>query len=234
MNIIVTGGSRGIGAEIIKTLTNKGHTVDYTYSRLPAIEKDTNFLRGHKVDVNDREATQLFVNKLVKENRCPDVLINNAGITKDQMFHRMEFEDWRNVIETNLLSLHNITQPVFKIMRKKMYGKIINISSINAHKGQLGQANYSASKAGIIGFTKSLALEGARYGIRVNSISPGYTETDMVAQMNGEVLNSIIGNIPLGRLGKPSDVANTAAFLMSEYADYITGADIPVNGGLYL
>lgn len=234
MNIIVTGGSRGIGAEIIKNLTNKGHTVDYTYSRLPAIEKDTNFLRGHMVDVNDREATQLFVNKLVKENRCPDVLINNAGITKDKMFHRMGYEDWRNVIETNLLSLHNITQPVFKIMRQKMYGKIINISSINAHKGQLGQANYSASKAGIIGFTKSLALEGARYGITVNSISPGYTETDMVAKMNGEVLNSIIGNIPLGRLGKPSDVANTAAFLMSEYADYITGADIPVNGGLYL
>ena len=234
MNIIVTGGSRGIGAEIIKNLTNKGHTVDYTYSRLPAIEKDTNFLRGHMIDVNDREATQLFVNKLVKENRCPDVLINNAGITKDKMFHRMGYEDWRNVIETNLLSLHNITQPVFKIMRQKMYGKIINISSINAHKGQLGQANYSASKAGIIGFTKSLALEGARYGITVNSISPGYTETDMVAKMNGEVLNSIIGNIPLGRLGKPSDVANTAAFLMSEYADYITGADIPVNGGLYL
>ena len=234
MNIIVTGGSRGIGAEIIKNLTDKGHTVDYTYSRVPAIDKDTDFLRGHKVDVNDREATQLFVNKLVKENRYPDVLINNAGIAKDKMFHRMEFEEWRNVIETNLLSLHNITQPVFKIMRQKMYGRIINISSINAHKGQLGQANYSASKAGVIGFTKSLALEGARYGITVNSVSPGYTKTEMVSEMKKEVIDKIIENIPLGRLANTEDIYNVVYFLLSSGSDYITGADIPVNGGLYM
>ena len=150
------------------------------------------------------------------------------------MFHRMKREEWRDVMETNLLSLFNLTQLAFQIMRDRGFGRIINISSINAHKGQLGQTNYAASKAGIIGFTKSLALEGAKYGITVNSISPGYTETDMVGGMKREILEGIIADIPLGRLGKPSDVANVASFLVSECSEYITGADIPVNGGMYL
>jgi acetoacetyl-CoA reductase len=191
-------------------------------------------IKGHRVDVNDMQSSQVFFSRLMTEGRPPDVLINNAGITVDKMFHRMKREEWRDVMETNLLSLFNLTQLAFKIMRDRKFGRIINISSINAHKGQLGQTNYSASKAGIIGFTKSLALEGARYGITVNSISPGYTETDMVTEMSSEILQGIIANIPLGRLGKPNDVANAAAFLISECSEYITGADIPVNGGMYL
>lgn len=164
----------------------------------------------------------------------PGILVNNAGVVNDSMFHKMEYSDWYQVINVNLLSLFNLTQPIFSAMRNKNYSRIVNISSVNANKGQIGQANYCAAKAGILGFTKALALEGARYGITVNAISPGYTDTDMVKNVRPDVLENIIGTIPLQRLCRPDEVAALVCYLVSDNANYITGANYEINGGLYL
>jgi acetoacetyl-CoA reductase len=163
-----------------------------------------------------------------------DVLVNNAGITRDGMFHKMTYEKWQDVIETNLSSCFNMTRAVIEGMRERSFGRIVNISSINGQKGQVGQANYCAAKAGLIGFSKALALETASRGITVNVVAPGYIETDMVRQVSPEVIQSIVAHIPVGRLGTTQDVARAVTFLVSEQAGFITGSTLSVNGGQYL
>lgn len=229
---IVTGGSKGIGAAIVKRLNEAGYQVVSTYNKtLPE-----SFIDGviyKELDITGRSDCLSFVEGLVKEKLIPSLLVNNAGITKDAMFHRMDAQDWHDVINVNLLSLFNLTQPVYKLMKESNNGKIISVSSVNANKGQAGQTNYCASKAGIQGFTKALALEAARYGINVNSISPGYTETDMVKNIRTDILDTIIDEIPLKRLCKVEEIAEQVLFLASDAGNYITGANVEVNGGLY-
>ena len=163
-----------------------------------------------------------------------EVLVNNAGITRDGMLHKLDYEQWSAVIRTNLDSMFNMTRPVIDGMRERGFGRIINISSINGQKGQMGQSNYSAAKAGVIGFTKALAQEGARKGITVNCICPGYIDTDMVAAVPEKVLDSIIASIPVGRLGKAEEIASMVAYLASDNAAFVTGAVMTVNGGQYI
>jgi acetoacetyl-CoA reductase len=162
------------------------------------------------------------------------MLINNAGITNDQMFHKMTEEQWNSVILTNLFALFNITQPIYTQMRANAFGRILNISSVNALKGQMGQVNYCASKAGVIGFTKALSLEGARFGVTVNTISPGYTETDMVEAIAPEIREKIEASIPLGRFSRPEEIACLVAYVLSDEASYISGANFNINGALHL
>lgn len=180
------------------------------------------------------EKCEAAVKKVEKELGPVSVLVNNAGITRDGMLHKMPEENWHAVIETNLTSCYNMCRCVIAGMRDRGAGRIINISSINGQKGQLGQANYSAAKAGMLGFTKALALEGARKGITVNAICPGYIKTEMTEAMDSAVLESIIKQIPMGRMGTPGEIAALVSFLTSKEAAYITGATLPVNGGQYM
>ncbi|KPN77491.1 3-ketoacyl-ACP reductase [Shewanella sp. Sh95] len=230
---LVTGSSTGIGLEIVKLLSGSGIKVIATYnSSSPTYEHADVIYR--KLDVTDHLACHNFLEELAGLNIKPDILINNAGIVRDSMFHKMKYEDWYHVINVNLLSLFNLTQPVFNMMKIQGYGRIVNISSVNANKGQIGQVNYCAAKAGIQGFTKALALEGARYGVTVNTISPGYTDTKMMKEIKPEILDKIIDAIPLKRLCKPEEIADLTLYLTSEHAAYVTGANYEINGGLYL
>ncbi|HKJ73297.1 MAG TPA: acetoacetyl-CoA reductase, partial [Alphaproteobacteria bacterium] len=185
-------------------------------------------------DVADFEACQDGAAKVADEIGPVDILVNNAGITRDATLMRMSYDDWNAVIATNLGSCFNMSKAVVPGMRERKFGRIVNISSINGQKGQMGQVNYSAAKAGIIGFSKALAQEGARYGITVNTLAPGYTETDMVAAVPQKVLDSIVAQIPIGRLGSVEDVARGVAFLCSEDAGWITGSTLTINGGHYM
>jgi acetoacetyl-CoA reductase len=232
-NVLVTGGSRGIGRAIVEHLITQNYKVSFTYnSTLP---KDHNpAASAFKLDITDPTQCDNLLKELADKNLFPEVLINNAGITADAMFHKMTAQQFASVINTNLSSLFNITQPVFTAMRVNGFGRIVNISSINAKKGQLGQTNYCASKAGIQGFTKALALEGAKYGVTVNSVSPGYIETDMVMNIRADIRDSLIKDIPAGRFGKPDEVARLIGFLISEGAEYITGANYDINGAMHL
>jgi acetoacetyl-CoA reductase len=234
---IVTGGTRGIGAAIAKSLKGAGHTVAAVYAgNVEAAErfKAETGIAVYKWDVSDVAASAAGVSQVEAELGPVAVLVNNAGITRDAMFHNMSWEQWSAVLRTNLDSMFAMTRPLIAGMRERGAGRIISISSINGQKGQLGQANYSASKAGIIGFTKALALENARKGITVNAVCPGYTDTDMVAGVPEKVLEAIVSQIPVGRLGKAEEIAALVAFLASDAAAFITGAVLSANGGQYI
>lgn len=234
---VVTGGTKGIGQAIAKTLKANGYQIAATYhgDDEAAIQfQEKNGIPVYKWDVANFDACMTGVQKIENDIGPVDVLINNAGITRDGMLHKMTMDQWSMVINTNLGSVFNMCRAVIEGMRERHFGRILNISSINGQKGQVGQVNYAAAKAGILGFTKALALEGARKNITVNAIAPGYCETDMVAAVPKEFLQSIVDNIPIGRLGSPEDIARLAAFLVQDEAGFITGATFSVNGGQYM
>lgn len=234
---IVTGGTRGIGFEISRILMGAGYKVAAFYAgNTDAAKIFEDELGGLaiKVDVADLNQCEKAVQKVEKVLGPVCVLVNNAGITRDGMLHKMSDENWHSVIETNLTSCYNMCRCVIAGMRNRGAGRIVNISSINGQKGQLGQTNYSAAKAGMIGFTKALALESARKGITVNAICPGYIKTEMTEAIDSAVLESIVKQIPLGRMGTPSEIAATVAFLVSKEAAFITGATVCANGGQYM
>ena len=235
---LVTGGTRGIGAAIAKALKAAGYKVAANYGgndEAAAKFKAETGIAVFKWDVSSFDACADGVTKVQAELGPIEVLVNNAGITRDGPFHRMKPEQWSAVINTNLGSLFNVTRQVWEGMRERKFGRVINISSINGQKGQFGQANYSAAKAGEIGFSKALALEGARAGITVNAICPGYINTEMVQAVPKDVLEkSILPLIPIGRLGEPEEIARCVVFLASDDAGLITGSTLSANGGQYL
>jgi acetoacetyl-CoA reductase len=235
---VVTGGSRGIGAAISKALKQAGYNVAANYGGnddAAAKFKQETGIPVYKWDVSSYEACVEGLKKVESEVGPVDILVNNAGITRDTMFHRMKPEQWYQVINTNLNSLFNMSRPVIDGMRERNFGRIINISSINGQKGQMGQSNYSAAKAGDIGFTKALAQENANKGITVNVIAPGYIATEMVMAVPKDVLEkSIIPQIPVRRLGQPEEIARCVVFLASDDAGFITGSTLSANGGQYM
>jgi len=238
---IVTGAARGIGAGVAKRLSRDGFAVAIFDLEEAAgkpvveeIEKAGGRALAVGVDVGDEQGVTQAVDRVVEELGAPTVLVNNAGITRDGVFHRMSSEQWSEVIRVNMDSLFNMTRQVIEGMREREWGRIINISSINGQKGQVGQTNYSAAKAGMIGFTKALALENARKGVTVNCIAPGYIDTEMVQAVPEKVLEGIIGQIPVGRLGRGDEIADMVAFLAGERAGYVTGTTLSLNGGQYL
>ena len=235
---VVTGGTRGIGAAISKALSGAGYKVAANYGGNDEAAQKFKAETGiavYKWDVSSFDACSAGLNQVEADLGPIDVLVNNAGITRDTMFHRMKPEQWSEVINTNLGSLFNMCRPAIEGMRARKFGRIINISSINGQKGQMGQANYSAAKAGEIGFTKALAQESAKSGITVNAICPGYIATDMVKAMPKDVLEkNILPLVPLGRLGEPEEVARCVIFLASDDASFITGSTLTANGGQYM
>jgi acetoacetyl-CoA reductase len=234
---IVTGGSRGIGAAISKALDKAGYKVAANYAgndEAAAKFKAETGIPVYKWSVADYDSCAAGIKQVESDLGPVDVLVNNAGITRDAMFHRMTPQQWREVIDTNLSGVFNMTHPLWSGMRDRKFGRVITISSINGQKGQAGQANYSASKAGDIGFSKALAQEGARAGITVNVVCPGYIATEMVKAIDEKVLNEkIIPQIPIGRLGEPEEIARCVVFLASDDAGLITGSTITANGGQY-
>ncbi|MBP0579539.1 acetoacetyl-CoA reductase [Labrys sp. LIt4] len=235
---IVTGGTRGIGAAISKALKAAGHTVAASYAgndEAAAKFKAETGIATYKWDVGDFDACAAGVAQVEKDLGPVDILVNNAGITRDGFFHKMSKDQWSAVIRTNLDSLFNMTRPVIEGMRNRGFGRVIVISSINGQKGQAGQVNYSAAKAGDIGFVKALALEGAAKGITANVIAPGYIGTEMVQAIDPKVLETrILPLIPTGRLGQPDEIARAVVFLASDDSGYITGSTLSINGGQYL
>ena len=234
---LVTGGTRGIGRAIAIALKQAGYKVAANYAgnddAAGAFKAETG-IEVFKWSVADYEACKAGIEKVEGELGPVDILVNNAGITRDAPFHKMKPEQWREVIETNLNGVFNMTHPVWNGMRERGFGRIVTISSINGQKGQFAQANYSAAKAGDLGFTKALAQEGARKGITVNAVCPGYIATDMVMAVPEDVRNQIIAGIPVGRLGEADEIARCVAFLVSEEAGFITGATLTANGGQYM
>lgn len=235
---LVTGGTRGIGHAISTGLKDAGYTVAATYAGNDEAAqkfKDETGIAVYKFDVGDTAATAAAISQIEGDLGAIEVVVNNAGITRDKPFHKMDKDAWDAVITTNLDSLFNVTRPLIDGMRERGFGRIINISSINGQKGQFGQTNYSAAKAGLIGFTKALAQETAAKGITVNAIAPGYIATEMVMAVPKEVLDSkIIPQIPVGRLGEASEIARCVVFLASDDAGFITGSTISANGGQYM
>lgn len=232
---MVTGGTRGIGAAISKALLGAGYKVAANYAgndaAATAFRQETG-IPVYKWDVGDYDACRRGLAEVEKDIGPVEILINNAGITRDGFFHKMSPEDWRAVIRTNLDSLFNMTRPVIEGMRQRAFGRIVVISSVNGQRGQIGQVNYAAAKAGDIGFIKALALEGASKNITVNAVCPGYIHTDMVAAIDETVLKTrILPQIPIGRLGQPDEVARCVLFLVSDEAGYITGSTLSANGG---
>lgn len=233
---LVTGGSRGIGAAISIALRDAGCLVAANYAgNDEAAQKFTaeTGIRTYKWSVADYDACVAGISHVEADLGPVSILVNNAGITRDAMFHKMSREQWSEVINTNLNGVFNMTHPLWSGMRERKFGRVITISSINGQKGQMGQVNYAASKAGDIGFTKALAQEGARAGITVNVICPGYIATDMVMSVPEKVREGIIAQIPVGRLGEPEEIARCVVFLASEEAGFITGSTLTVNGGQY-
>jgi len=240
--VFVSGGMGGIGSAICRRLALAGHTI--VAGCLPGYERKDEWLgsmrkdgfRVHAAEGNVAEyesCASMFYNvRSVVGN--VDILVNNAGITRDSIFKRMTERDWNEVINTNLNSVFNVTRQVIDGMVERNWGRIVNISSVNAIKGQFGQTNYSAAKAGMAGFSKALAQEVVRKGVTVNTVSPGYVETDMVMAIRAEVREQIVASIPMGRLARPEEIAAVVAFLASEEAGYITGANISVNGGMHM
>jgi acetoacetyl-CoA reductase len=234
---LVTGGTRGIGRAIALALRDEGLRVGVVYHGNDAAAeafKAESSIATYKWDVGDFAACQSGIAKVEHELGPIEVLVNNAGIVCDAPLHKMSLEQWSSVLTTNLGSMFNMCRQVIGGMRERRFGRIVNIGSINGQKGQFGQVNYSATKAGVIGFTKALALEGARNGITVNCVAPGYVDTDMVAGVREDVLKAIVAAIPVGRLGKPGDVARMVSFLVRDDSDFITGATFSLNGGQYL
>ena len=236
-NVILTGATGGIGNSILEKLISSGATVLATGTnedKLKKIQDNFETVKTLKFDMSLHQEIENFINESFKslDNKI-DILINNAGITKDNLSIRMKDEEWKKVIDINLTSTFLLSKNVIKKMLKNKKGKIINITSIVGHLGNVGQANYSASKSGIIGMSKSLALEYAKKNILINCISPGFISTDMTDKINIEYQEVLKSKIPLDRFGTPSDIANTVLFLSSEMSDYITGETIHVNGGMY-
>ena len=238
----VSGGMGGIGTAICRRLGGAGHTV--VAGCLPEYDKKEEWLAAMRAeglrvhaaegDVADFDSCADMLNRVRAVVGPVDILVNNAGITRDSVFKRMTEQDWMAVINTNLNSVFNVTRQVIDGMSERGWGRIVNISSVNAIKGQFGQTNYSAAKAGMAGFSKALAQEVVRKGVTVNTVSPGYVETDMVMAIKKEVRDQIVASIPMGRLAKPEEIAAVVAFLASEEAGYITGANISVNGGMHM
>ncbi|AUM73151.1 acetoacetyl-CoA reductase [Paracoccus jeotgali] len=234
---VVTGGTRGIGAAISKALADEGYTVAANYAGNDEAAKafsDETGIKTYKWSVADYDACADGISRVEADLGPVAVLVNNAGITRDAMFHRMTPQQWKEVIDTNLTGLFNMTHAVWTGMRDRKFGRVVNISSVNGQKGQAGQANYSAAKAGDIGFTRALAQEGARAGITVNAIAPGYIGTEMVRAIDEKVLNErIIPQIPVGRLGEPEEIARCVVFLASDDAGFISGSTISANGAQF-
>jgi acetoacetyl-CoA reductase len=238
---LVTGGTGGIGTAICRRLASLGHRVATNYrdeakarawqQQLKAEGVDIAIVPG---DVGDPATAEAMVHAVEGELGPIDILVNNAGITRDSTFHKMSALQWREVMSTNLDSCFNVTRPVINGMRERKWGRIVQISSINGQKGQYGQANYAAAKAGMHGFTISLAQENAKFGITVNTVSPGYVATDMVMAVPEDVRAKIEAQIPLGRLGKPEEIAHAVAFLAGEETGWMTGANLAINGGQYM
>lgn len=240
---LITGAKGGIGSAITEQLVSDGfkiiatyYTGNYDCAKQWFDEKGFNQDQVilFELDVTDTQSCRERLSGLLETYGTVDVLVNNAGITRDTSFKKMTAEHWHDVINTNLNSLFNVTQPLFAAMCEKGGGRIINISSVNGLKGQFGQTNYSATKAGMIGFSKALAYEGARSGVTVNVVAPGYTGTPMVQAMRQDVLDAIIDTVPMKRLAKPQEIANAVAFLAGDSGAYITGETLSVNGGLYM
>ncbi|MFC2951043.1 acetoacetyl-CoA reductase [Marinicaulis aureus] len=236
-NAIVTGGTRGIGRAICLALKEKGCTVAATYAgndEAAAKFKEETGVNVYKWDVGDYEACKAGVADIEAEQGATDILVNNAGITRDGMFHKIGPEQWSQVIRADLDSVFNMSHQVFPGMRDRGFGRIVNIASINGQKGQMGQTNYSAAKAGMIGFTRALAQEGAFKGVTVNAVAPGYIATEMVAAMPEEALKKITAQIPVGRLGEACEIGDCVAFLADDKAGFITGTVLTANGGQYI
>ncbi|WP_166209888.1 acetoacetyl-CoA reductase [Cognatiluteimonas telluris] len=238
---LVTGGTGGIGTAICKRLAAQGHKVATNYRNEDKARawqqqmRDAGFdIALAKGDVSSPAEAAGIVGEVERQLGPVEILVNNAGITRDTTFHKMRPEQWMEVINTNLNSVYNMTRPVIEGMRERRWGRVIQIASINGQKGQYGQANYAAAKAGMHGFTISLAQENARLGITVNTVSPGYIGTDMVMAVPEEVRNKIVAQIPTGRLGSPDEIAYAVSFFIPDEASWITGANLSANGGQYM
>ncbi|MEI7493987.1 MAG: beta-ketoacyl-ACP reductase [Alphaproteobacteria bacterium] len=235
-SVLVTGGNRGIGAAICICLKELGYNVIGSYNanheQAAAFSKKYD-IPFYSFDLANPEITEQKIQEILKNHGPIDCLVHNAGITNDGFFHKMTLERWQNVLQTNLLSCFQVTHPLIQGMRERSFGRLVYVTSVNALKGQIGQTNYCAAKAGLIGFVKALALENANKNITVNAIAPGYTETDMVSAMNESVLSQIVETIPAKRLAKPEEIADSVAFLLSDKASYITGTTLHINGGMY-
>ena len=234
---IVTGGTRGIGAAICLRLQKQGHQVIANYAgneeKAKAFTAQTG-IPAVRWDVGDHEACIHNCNDIAAEFGPIDIVINNAGITRDGVLHKMSFDDWNEVMRINLGGCFNMAKATFPGMRERGWGRIVNIGSINGQAGQYGQVNYAAAKSGIHGFTKALAQEGAKYGVTVNAIAPGYIDTDMVAAVPAPVLEKIVAKIPVGRLGMAEEIARGVAFLTSENGGFMTGSTMSINGGQHM
>ena len=234
---IVTGGTRGIGEAISLALRDMGMAVAASYAgneeRARAFADRTG-IRAYKWDVADYDACQEGVAAIAADLGPVDVVVNNAGITRDGTILKMTYQMWKEVMDTNLGGCFNMAKAVFPGMRDRQWGRIVNIGSINGQAGQYGQVNYAAAKSGIHGFTKALAQEGARFGVTVNAIAPGYIDTDMVAAVPGDVLEKIVAKIPVGRLGQAHEIARGVAFLCSEEGGFVTGSTLSINGGQHM
>ena len=234
---IVTGGTRGIGEAISLRLQKQGHTVIANYAgneeKAKAFTARTG-IPAFRWDVGDHEACIHNCNDIAAEFGPIDIVINNAGITRDGVLHKMSFDDWNEVMRINLGGCFNMAKATFTGMRDRGWGRIVNIGSINGQAGQYGQVNYAAAKSGIHGFTKALAQEGAKFGVTVNAIAPGYIDTDMVAAVPAPVLEKIVAKIPVGRLGHAEEIARGVAFLCSENAGFVTGSTMSINGGQHM
>lgn len=234
---IVTGGTRGIGAAICQRLKRQGHTVIANYGGNDVKAKaftDKTGIPSYRWDVGDHQACLDGCERVTQEHGPVDIVINNAGITRDGTLHKMSFDDWNEVMRINLGGCFNMAKATFSGMRERGWGRIVNIGSINGQAGQYGQVNYAAAKSGIHGFTKALAQEGAKFGVTVNAIAPGYIDTDMVAAVPPPVLEKIVAKIPVGRLGHAEEIARAVAFLTSENGGFVTGSTLSVNGGQHM
>ncbi len=237
---LVTGASRGIGAAIALELARKGLKVIGTATTAEGADRITQALvgqagcKGAALDVNDATEAQALIDGIVKEHGGLQVLVNNAGITRDMLAVRLKDDDWDAVLDTNLKAVFRMSRAVMRTMMKQRYGRIINITSVVGSSGNAGQANYAAAKAGVAGMTRALARELGSRGITVNCVAPGFIETDMTASLPDEQQKALLGQIPLGHLGKPADIAHAVAFLASPLANYVTGQELHVNGGMYM
>ncbi len=234
---VVTGGTRGIGRAICEQLQSEGYTVLASYAGNDAAAeklKAETGIASYKFDVGDHAACQDACTQIAADIAPVDVVVNNAGITRDGTLHRMSFDDWNEVMRINLGGCFNMAKACFPGMRERGWGRIVNIGSINGQAGQYGQVNYAAAKSGIHGFTKALAQEGAKSGVTVNAIAPGYIDTDMVAAVPEPVLEKIVAKIPVGRLGQAGEIARGVSFLCSEEAGFVTGSTMSINGGQHM
>ena len=238
---LVTGGTGGIGTAIVRYLARQGHRVASNYRDADRAEQWRQAMAAEGIevcmvagDVAEPSACEAMIRAVEAQCGPVEILVNNAGITRDTTFHKMSYQQWMDVVNTNLNACFNVTRPVIEGMRSRKWGRIVQISSINGQKGQYGQANYAAAKAGMHGFTISLAQENAKFGITVNTVSPGYVGTDMVMAVPEEVREKIVAQIPVGRLGKPDEIAHAVAFFTTDEASWITGANLAINGGHYM